>query len=91
MSKRNLNKYEDELKQGLVLLEQVSKDTINSRNIRRAAIKAVDMLNSSKNTPAGRASNVVSILDEILQDPNLPPNSRIRVWNIKSLLEEITD
>jgi uncharacterized protein len=38
-----------------------------------------------------RASNVISILDEILQDPNMPGYTRVKLWNIMSLIEAIKD
>jgi len=30
-------------------------------------------------------------LDEILQDPNMPPYTRVKLWNVMSLLEAIKD
>jgi len=38
-----------------------------------------------------RASNAISILDDILQDPNMPPYTRVKLWNVISLLEAIKD
>lgn len=40
---------------------------------------------------AVKASNAVSVLDEILQDPNMPPYTRVKLWNVMSLLEAIKD
>ncbi|MEM2935613.1 MAG: UPF0147 family protein [Candidatus Bathyarchaeia archaeon] len=91
VSKKKLKEFEDRINQALVILEQVSEDTTTPRNIRRAAKGAMSALNMQDYTPAVRASNAVSILDEILQDPNMPPYSRVRLWNVMSLLEAITD
>ncbi len=91
MSKRKSKEYEDKLKYGLLILGQISEDTTNPPNIKRAATEAVNALNSIKYTSTVRVSNAISILNEILQDPNMPPYSRVRVWNVISLLEEITD
>jgi uncharacterized protein (UPF0147 family) len=38
-----------------------------------------------------RAANAISTLDEILQDPNMPPYTRVKLWNVMSLLEAIKD
>jgi len=91
VSKKKLKEYEDRVKQALVVLGQVSEDGTTPRNIRRAAKEAVGALNLKEYTHAVRASNAVSILDEILQDPNMPPYTRVRLWNVMSLLEAITD
>jgi len=48
-------------------------------------------LQSGEFTPAVRASNVISILDEILQDPNMPAYTRVKLWNVMSLIEAIKD
>lgn len=91
VGKQKLKEYEERMKQALVILGQVSEDTTTPRNIRRAAKGAAGALHSTEYTPAVRASNAVSILDEILQDPNMPPYTRVRLWNVMSLLEAITD
>jgi hypothetical protein len=51
----------------------------------------MDMLQSPGQTVGIRTSNAISILDEILQDPNMPPYTRVKLWNIMSLLEAIKD
>lgn len=91
VSKKKLEEYEDRVKQALAVIGQVSEDNTTPRNIRRSAKEAADVLNSKEHTPAVRASNAISILDEILQDPNMPPYTRVRLWNVMSLLEAITD
>lgn len=91
VSKKKLKEYEERIKQALVILGQVSEDTTTPRNIRRAAKESMDALQITQHTPAVRASNAISILDEILQDPNMPPYTRVRLWNVMSLLEAIKD
>ncbi|KYH41413.1 MAG: hypothetical protein AYL31_004380 [Candidatus Bathyarchaeota archaeon B26-1] len=91
VSKKKLKEYEERIKQALVILGQISEDTTTPRNIRRAAKESMDALQVTEYTPAVRASNVISILDEILQDPNMPPYTRVKLWNVMSLLEAIKD
>lgn len=91
VSKKKLKEYEERIKQAFVILGQVSEDTTTPRNIRRAAKGSMNTLQSKQYTPAVRASNAISILDEILQDPNMPPYTRVRLWNVMSLLEAIKD
>lgn len=89
--KKKAKEYEEKIQQALMVLGQVSEDSTTPRNIRRAAKEAMDALQSAEFTPAVRASNAISLLDDILQDPNMPPYSRVKLWNVMSLIEAIKD
>jgi hypothetical protein len=89
--KKKLQEYEERMKQAIEVLGMVSEDTTTPRNIRRAAKQSIEALQLTQNTLAVRASSAISILDEILQDPNMPPYTRVKLWNVMSLLEAITD
>ncbi len=89
--KKKMEEYEERIKQAIAVLNAVSEDNTTPRNIRRAAKDSMDALQTTEFTPAVRASNVISILDEILQDPNMPPYTRVKLWNVMSLIEAIKD
>ena len=89
--KKRLEEYEERIKQALSILGRVSEDTTTPRNIRRAAKEAMDALHLKELTPAVRAANAISILDEISQDPNMPPYTRVAIWNAVSAIEAIKD
>ncbi len=89
--KKKLQEYEERIKQASVVLGEVSEDTTTPRNIRRAAKNSLEVLQTTEYTPAVRASNAISIMDEILQDPNMPPYTRVKLWNVMSILEAIKD
>jgi len=89
--KKQLEEYESRIAEAMNVLGMVSEDTTTPRNIRRAAKQSITALQLADNTPAVRAANAISILDEILQDPNMPPYTRVKLWNVMSLLEAIKD
>ncbi len=89
--KKKTEEYEERTRQALIVLGEVSEDSTTPRNIRRAAKDSMTALQSGEYTSAVRASNVISILDEILQDPNMPAYTRVKLWNIMSLIEAIKD
>lgn len=89
--KKKMEEYEERIKQALTVLGAVSEDNTTPRNIRRAAKDSMDALQTKEYTPAVRASNAISLMDEILQDPNMPPYTRVKLWNVMSLLEAIKD
>ncbi len=83
--------YESRVKQALGVLNEVSQDTTTPRNIRRAAKTAMDQLQVPDLSLGVRAANAISTLDDISQDPNMPPYTRVKIWNAVSLLEAIKD
>ena len=86
------NDNEEKMAQALAVLAQITNDTSVPSNIRRAASEAVDILEEKGDaTPAMKASNAISTLDEISQDPNCPLYARTKLWNIVSILETIRD
>ena len=89
--KKKLQEYEERIKEAVGVLGLVSEDTTTPRNIRRAAKQSIEALQMTQNTLAVRASSAISILDDILQDPNMPPYTRVKLWNVMSLLEAIKD
>ena len=89
--KKKAQEYEEKIKQALAVLGEVSGDSTTPRNIRRAAKDSIGALKSPEFTAAVRASNAISLLDEILQDPNMPHYTRVKLWNVMSLIEAIKD
>jgi hypothetical protein len=89
--KKKAEEYEVKIKQALAVLGEVSEDSTTPRNIRRAAKDAINTMQTNEYTAAVRAANAVSLLDEILQDPNMPPYTRVKLWNVMSLIEAIKD
>ncbi len=89
--KKKAEEYEERIRQALVVLAEVSEDNTTPRNIRRSAKDAMSALQTKEFTAAVKASNAISLLDEILQDPNMPPYTRVKLWNIMSLIEAIKD
>lgn len=88
---QRIAEYEQSIKQAMVVLKEISEDNTTPRNIRRSAKKAMDALQVISDIHAIRASNAISILDEVSQDPNMPSYTRTRIWNVVSILETIKD
>ncbi len=89
--KKKLAEYEQRVEEAVAVLDAVSEDTTTPRNIRRAAKNSIEALRTAQYSLAVRASNAISLLDEILQDPNMPPYTRVKLWNVMSILEAIKD
>jgi uncharacterized protein (UPF0147 family) len=90
-SRKKTKEYENRVHQAKAVLSLISEDRTTPRNIRRAAKEASEMLDLPEQSQAVRAAQAINILDDISQDPNMPPYTRTRIWNIVSLLEVIKE
>ena len=73
------------------ILNSISADTSVPRNIRKITTQAINELKADSTTPAVNASNGISLLDDLSQDPNCPLHTRTQIYQILSLLEQIRD
>jgi uncharacterized protein (UPF0147 family) len=89
--KRKNQDYDERINQAKSVLSLIGEDRTTPRNIRRAANEACKMLEISDQSQAVRAAQAINILDDISQDPNMPPYTRTRIWNIVSMLEVIKE
>jgi uncharacterized protein (UPF0147 family) len=91
VGKKKVKEYEQRVEEAVAILDAVSEDSTTPRNIRRAAKNAIESLRTGQYSMAVRAANAISMMDEILQDPNMPPYTRVKLWNVMSILEAIKD
>lgn len=69
------------------LLRQIADDRTVPRNIRTACEESIKILQDGQQDKAVKINTVISSLDEVTNDPNIPMYTRTVVWNIVSLLE----
>ncbi|HHF56603.1 MAG TPA: UPF0147 family protein [Thermoplasmatales archaeon] len=81
---------EEGLKTVLRMLEELANDISVPRNIRRGAKEAKEILMKKEDTLDVKVASAISLLDELLSDPNIPTHGRTAIWNIMSALESLT-
>ncbi|MGB8310695.1 MAG: UPF0147 family protein [Halobacteriota archaeon] len=81
---------QDIIKQSIDILTRIIEDDSVPRNIRRAADEAKNRLLNKEESEAVRAAYVISILDDVSNDPNIPIHTRTLIWNIASQLEKVS-
>jgi uncharacterized protein len=69
------------------LLQQITEDRTVPRNIKEKIVQSVTVLKNDKESVSIRINTVISTLDEISNDPNIPMYTRTQIWNIVSALE----
>lgn len=71
------------------ILKLIIEDNSVPKNIRRVADRARTAVNEESDDVTLQASTVISRIDEISNDPNLPIQARTLVWEALSELEAI--
>lgn len=77
----------DIVKQCTDVLDRIINDESVPRNIRRSADSIKNVLSSEKEPVSTRAAQVISKLDEMSNDPNIPIHTRTMIWSLSSRLE----
>ena len=77
----------ESLSRACELLREIIEDNYVPKNIRDVCRKAGDRLDDNEERVHIRIGAVISMLDELSQDPNLPFNTRTKIWEVASLLE----
>jgi hypothetical protein len=77
-----------DMKQVSMILDQIMNDRTVPKNIRKAVEDSKTALVSETDTMELKISTAIHILDEIINDPNMPMYTRTQIWNVVSLLEE---
>jgi uncharacterized protein len=70
-------------------IEQVASDRTVPRNIRTKCEESIKILKDEKQEAAIRINSVISTMDDISNDPNIPTYTRTQIWNIVSALESM--
>lgn len=72
------------------LIQQIADDRTVPRNIRERCAAAIKTLGDEKTELSVRINSVISDLDEVANDPNIPMYTRTQVWNIVTALEALS-
>ena len=89
MEESGSQSWEEMRDKAVQILEAVANDVGTPRNIRRIAKAAADELFNEKYAPAVRAANAIEMVEEIINDPNMPVFTRTQLWMAISILETI--
>lgn len=71
-------------------LKELQEDVSVPRNIRRGAREVREILQRSNESLDVRVASALSVLDDLVNDPNVPIHGRTAIWNIMSQLESVS-
>ena len=81
----------DTLNQAIKALEEIASNPSTPRNIKKNITDLALELKKQEYSVSVRASNAISVLDDITQDPNMPSYVRVTLWQAVSTLERIRE
>lgn len=81
----------DTLNQAIKTLEEIASNPSTPRNIKKNITDLALELKKQDHSVSVRASNAISVLDDITQDPNMPSYVRVTLWQAVSALERIRE
>ena len=81
----------ESLNNAMSTLNQIATNSSTPRNIRKNIAELIEGLKSDKYSISVRAVNIISLLDDVTQDPNLPSYVRTSLWQAVSTLESIRE
>ena len=79
------------LNTAITSLEDIVSNPSTPKNIKKSISDLIIELKKQEYAVAVRASNAISTLDEITQDPNMPSYVRVTLWQAVSALERIRE
>ena len=68
-------------------LSQIEQDESVPKNVRLKLQSAMTALQESGKDDKIKANKALQALDEVSDDPNIPPYLRPQIWNVCSMLE----
>jgi len=91
MMVENKSKNEESMNTAVETLNQIATNYSTPKNIRKTISDLANDLKSEEYSMSVRASNAISMLDDITQDPNMPSYVRVTLWQAVSTLEGIRE
>lgn len=85
------SKNEESLNTAFETLNQIATNPSTPKNIRKTISDLANDLKNEEYSMSVRASNAISMLDDITQDPNMPSYVRVTLWQAVSTLEGIRE
>ncbi len=85
------NKNKGAMKEALDTLNQLSVNPTTPKTIKKTLSDLTSELVKEEDSLSVRASNAISVLDDLTQDPNMPSYVRVILWQAVSKLESIRE
>ena len=83
-------KADEIVNQVVEILEAIIEEEGVPRNIKRGANEAKELITRGKENIGAQAASAISILNDLIVDPNTPIHVRTQILSAIALLEQLT-
>ncbi len=80
----------EKLEQICMNLQHLNEDVSVPRNIRRGSKEAKEILMNNNESIDVKVASAISVLDDLVNDPNVPIHGRTAIWSIMGQLESLS-
>jgi len=81
----------ESMKEAIDTLNQIVSSNSTPKTIKKSISDLIVDLSDEKYSLSVRAANIISLLDDVTQDPNMPSYVRTQLWQAVSKLESIRE
>lgn len=82
---------DDEIQEIMEILDELQQDNAVSKNIRQKVSQMkIELQNSDKENMSLAVNKILSELDDLSNDVNLPAFTRTQIWHLASRLESLS-
>ena len=81
----------ESMKEAIDTLNQIVVSNSTPKTIKKSITDLIRDLNNEEHPLSVRAANIISLLDDVTQDPNVPSYVRTQLWQAVSKLESIRE
>jgi len=85
------NQNKQFMKEAIDTLDQLAANRSTPKIIKKSITDLLTPLKKEEDPMSVRAANAISMLDDIIQDPNMPSYVRVTLWQAVSKLEGIRE
>lgn len=73
----------------IYLLDELAQDNTIPKNVRKNAVDSKGKLSNKNESLDLRCATIISTLDDLTNDPNVPPHARTFLYTLMSKLESL--
>jgi len=81
----------ESMKEAIQTLNLIASSNSTPKTIKKSVLELVVDLSKEGDSLSVRAANIISLLDDVTQDPNMPSYVRTQLWQAVSKLESIRE
>lgn len=80
----------EDVQEVLDIIEEISNDGSVPRNVKKILEDVKEQVTRPESDLKVRVDSAMQLIEELSMNPNLPAHARTQIWNITSVLEDLS-